>query len=93
MSSSTKTWHSQDSVFSHPNSLLLLVLYPGDGDFPGASDGKESARNAGDPGWIPGLGRAPGEGKATHSSLLAWRISLTEEPSGLQSMGLQSQTH
>ena len=31
--------------------------------FPGGSDGKESACNAGDPGSIPGLGRAPGEGK------------------------------
>ena len=26
---------------------------------------------------------------ATHSSILAWEISLTEEPGGLQSMGLQ----
>ena len=30
--------------------------------FPGGSDGKASARNAGDPGLIPGLGRSPGEG-------------------------------
>ena len=30
--------------------------------FPGGSDGKESACNAGDPGWIPQLGRYPGEG-------------------------------
>ena len=29
--------------------------------FPCDSDGKESACNAGDPGSIPGLGRAPGE--------------------------------
>ena len=81
------------------------------------SVGKESAYNAGDPGWIPRLGRAPGEGigypllyswaslvaqlvkyppamqetwvqclgwedplekgKATHSSILAWRIPWT----------------
>ena len=27
---------------------------------------------------------------ATHSSILAWRIPRTEEPSGLQSMGSQS---
>ena len=36
-----------------------------DGDqmcFPGGSDGKESACNAGDPGSIPGSGRFPGEG-------------------------------
>ena len=30
--------------------------------FPGDSDGKESACNAGDPGSIPGSGRSPGEG-------------------------------
>ena len=30
-------------------------------DFPGGSDGKASAYNAGDPGSIPGLGRSPGE--------------------------------
>ena len=31
--------------------------------FPGGSEGKASARNAGDLGLIPGLGRSPGEGK------------------------------
>ena len=30
--------------------------------FPGSSNGKESACNAGDLGLIPGLGRSPGEG-------------------------------
>ena len=30
-----------------------------------------------------------GEGMATHSSILAWRIPKTEEPGGLQSMGSQ----
>ena len=30
--------------------------------FPGGSDGKVSACNAGDPGLICGLGRSPGEG-------------------------------
>ena len=29
---------------------------------------------------------------ATHSSILAWRIPWTEEPGGLQSMGLQRDT-
>ena len=33
------------------------------------------------------------EGMATHSSILAWRIPRTEEPGGLQSMGVtKSQT-
>ena len=29
------------------------------------------------------------KGMATHSSILAWRMPWTEEPSGLQSMGSQ----
>ena len=28
-----------------------------------------------------------GEGNATHSSVLAWRVTWTEKPSALQSMG------
>ena len=34
-------------------------------DFPGGSDGKVSAYNAGDPGLIPGLGRSPGGGNGS----------------------------
>ena len=41
-------------------SLPQCIKYLG---FPGGSDGKESACNAGDPGSIPGLGGSPGEGK------------------------------
>ena len=59
--------------------------------FPGGSDGKESTCNSGDSGSIPGSGRSLDEEMATHSSILAWRIPWTEEPGGLQSMGLQSQ--
>ena len=33
------------------------------------------------------------KGLATHSSILAWRISWTEEPGGLQSMGSQRVGH
>ena len=57
--------------------------------FPGSSDGKESTCNAGDLGSIPGSRRSLGEGIATHSSILAWKIPWTEELGGLQSMGLQ----
>ena len=41
--------------------------------------------------WVQSLGwEDPLEnGVATHSSILAWRILWTEEPGGLQSMGLQ----
>ena len=38
------------------------------------SAGKGSARNAGDLGSIPGLGRPLEKGTATHSSIPAWRI-------------------
>ena len=54
--------------------------------FPGDSDGKESACNAGDPGSIPGL-------RKILSSILAWRISWTEEPDQPQSIGLQKVRH
>ena len=40
-----------------------------------------------DVGKIPGQGRSPGKGMATHSSIFAWRIPWTEESGGLQSMG------
>ena len=63
-----------------------MVLYWG---FPGGSDGKESAHDVGDLGSIPGFERSPGEGMASHSSILAWRIPWTEELGGLQSMGSQ----
>ena len=45
--------------------------------FPGGSDGKESACSVGNLDLIPGLRRSPGEGKATHSSILTWRIPWT----------------
>ena len=58
---------------------------------------KNPPANAGDVrdmGSIPGSGRSPGEGNGSHSpgSILAWRIPRTQEPGGLQSMGLQRQT-
>ena len=45
--------------------------------------------HVGDLGWS--LGPDPLEkGLATHSSILVWRITWTEEPDGLQSMGSQT---
>ena len=42
--------------------------------------------------WVQSLGWEDplGEGMASRSSILAWRIPWTEEPGGLQSTGLQS---
>ena len=56
--------------------------------FPGGSDGKESACNAGD----PVLGRSPGEGNGSPLQY-AWKTPWTKEPGGLQSMGLQRVRH
>ena len=57
--------------------------------FPGGSDGKESACVAGDLGSIPGSGDMLERVMAVHSSIPAWRIAWTEEPGGLQPIGLQ----
>ena len=58
-------------------------------DFPGGSVVKNLSTNAGDVGSIPGSGRSPGKGTATHPSMPAREIPWTEGPGGLQSMGLQ----
>ena len=42
---------------------------------------------------IPGLEDPLEEEMAAHSSILAWEISWTEEPGGLQSMGWQRVGH
>ena len=47
------TW---DKLTGENQSLILCTCFPGD------SEVKASAWKAGDPGWIPGSGRAPGEG-------------------------------
>ena len=61
--------------------------------FRGGSGGKESC-NAGDTGLIRGSGRSLlKKGMATHSSIFTWRTPWTEEPGGLQSMGLQGVRH
>ena len=45
--------------------------------------------------WVQSLGWEDPleEGMTPHSSILAWRIQWTEEPGGLQSMGLQRVGH
>ena len=68
---------------------MLFLEHSG---FPGGSDDKEYACNAGDPGSI--LGHEDLEkGMATHSRILAWRIPWTEQPGGLQCVGLQRVGH
>ena len=56
-------------------------------DFPDGSDSNESACTVGDTGSILGLGRSLDKGMATHSSILAWRITRTEELEGYSPWG------
>jgi len=67
---------------SDPISLLFqLLLF---GGLPGGSSGKDLPANAGSfqfLGWEDPLK----EGKATHSSIVAWRVSWTEGPGRLWS--------
>ena len=50
-------------------------------DFPGGSDGKESSRNGGKLGSIPGLGRSPGGGNGN-----TLQYSGLENPHGQRSL-------
>ena len=63
-------------------------------DFPGGSDGKASAYNAGET-WVRFLGQEDPLEKAMapHSSTLAWKIPWTEEHDRVQSMGSQRVGH
>ena len=61
--------------------------------YPGGSDGKESACNAGDLGSMLESGRCPGEGNGNLLQYFAWRIPWTEQPGGLQSIGSQRVGH
>ena len=64
--------------------------------FPSGTVVKNPPVNAGDArdtGSIPGQEDALEEGRAVHSSILAWGIPWTEEPGKLQSTGLQRVRH
>ena len=81
-------------VFHYVYSIFCFIVFiTFRNDFPGGSDGKASAYNAGDLGSIPRLGRSPGEGNGNLLQYLAWKIPGKEESGGLQSMGLQRVGH
>ena len=81
---------------------LSLVLFPTPKEvrgFPGGSVVQATTCNAGHHqqcrrrGFDPWIGKIPWRRKiAMHSNTLAWEISWTEEPGGLQSRGCKSQT-
>ena len=68
---------------------VLVYLFWG---FPGGSDGNESPCNAGDT-WSLGWEGLLKKEMATHSSIPTRKIPWTEEPGGLQPMGLQRVGH
>ena len=55
--------------------------------FLSGSDGKESASNARDLGYIPGSGRSPGEVNGYPQKILAWRIPWMQETGRLHPWG------
>ena len=75
---------------------LLCCLYACIRGFPGCSAGKNlPAAQEPQETRVPSLGPEDPleEGMAAHSSILAWRISWTEEPVGLQATGPQRVGH
>ena len=58
----------------HLRALVIILTY-------GGSDGKASACSVGAPGWIPGLGRSPGEGNGN-----PFQYSYLENPRGQRSL-------
>ena len=70
---------------------VCVCLIQSKGGFPGGLVVKNPSANAkdiGDVGLIPGSGRSPGEGNGNPLQYSCWRIRWTEEPGGLQSMGI-----
>ena len=62
--------------------------------FPGGKEPAVSAGDVRDADSIPGSGRSPGGGHSNPPQyILAWRIPWTEEPGGLQSIGLHRVGH
>ena len=96
-------WLYTVSTQGHKNSSIYLTLFIvvraincsiwEAGGFPGGTSGKEPiCPNRPMKFRSLGQGARLEEGRTTHSSILAWRIPWTEEPGGLQIIGLQSQT-
>ena len=66
--------------------VQLILIFSGDSVVKNPSAKQDLVQSLG---WEDPLE----EEMATHSSILAWRIPWTEEPGGLQSMGLQRVGH
>ena len=76
--------HTYIHTHTHTYTKDLVILVMG---FPGGSEVKASAWNAGDPGSIPGSGRSPGEGNGNPLQYSCLENPWREEPGRLQTMG------
>ena len=101
-----KTWCIYCLSPDHPSTMVITdrlqgsyskiseekmqTFYP---SFPGGSNDKESACNAGDLDSIPRWEDSLEKETATLSSIFSWRIPWTEEPVGLQFLGSQRVQH
>ena len=82
----SRTFAYSKIIFSCSIDIELYEFF----GFPGGSDSKESVCNVGDPDLIPGSERSLENGMTTTP---AWEKPWTEEPGGLQSVGLQRVEH
>ena len=71
--------------------ISIIFVFPM--TFPGSSDGKTSAYNAGGPGLIPGSGRSPGDGNGSPLQYSCLENPMDGGSWGLQSKGLQRVGH
>ena len=87
----------EGGVFTRWTKVLAPSLFFSDtiwaGGFPDGSVIKNPLANAGDTGSTLGQEDPLEKGMDTYCSILPWRIPWTEEPIGLQSMGLQRVRH
>ena len=85
------------TAFHEANSFIKdesVAITNGGRVFPGGSDYKESARNAGHLGLIPGSERSPGEGNSNPLRYSCLQNPMDrEEPGGLYPIGSQRVGH
>ena len=80
-------WVGFSNIISHPLKVEQLLIYIGQVEFPGGSEIKNPPANVGLMGSRLGLEDPLQKEAATHSSILTWRISWTEEPGGYSPCG------
>ena len=89
-----KEWQPAPVVF--PENFMDREAWQAEVIFPGGTSGEEPACQYRRPEtWVQFLGQEDPleEGMATRSSILVWTIPWTEEPGGLQSIGLRRVRH